>query len=515
LSRCQISRECHRESRDAADLDIPHPPGLQDTGGISEALSANGVKTQSGDKYLYNPSKGMESHSASLSESNTAIDKKEAEFRSSLQSNRESDLEVDYKSHCDEGFGEWGEWSVCERIGRDKCKSVRTREYQEDGSERYQLDVNPCDCQDAGELEEDLDEFPDDVIRAEWKEHTDSNEAQSEEDSVEYEAKSGSQEEDSVQYDEFKQEKESEEDTDTTTFQEEDVSNIFEDDENDGTVTRERYHESSDEFYESNDDLSGAEQSDEDEFADESEEISFSKSRNRRKKHSRIRKIQTRNGIKISQETSHEESSDSGKVSQEDESFKSLEDEEEFKESKDVTKDESNESFESSEEKSTLKFEDDVTRMTDEPVFSTTLAEGDEEQTTGPSFSNEDEEDTTKIKSSEEEEETTDHVKTVTEIAEMPSDEVDDLFKDRSRESQSSEDTPSSSVQQSAPDSKDSTNIGSFEDPFTFDRKRQRQGGLPVALDRKFDREWKPQGQGLGNNLPYEARGRVNSLSAW
>ena len=56
----------------------------------------------------------MERHSASLSESNTAIDKKEA----SLQSNRESDnLEVDYKSHCDEGFGEWGEWSACERIG--------------------------------------------------------------------------------------------------------------------------------------------------------------------------------------------------------------------------------------------------------------------------------------------------------------------------------------------------------------------------------------------------------------
>ena len=408
---------------------------------------------------------------------------------------------------------------------------MRTREHQEDGSERYQLDVNPCDCQDAGEWEEDLDEFPDDVIRAEWKEHTDSNEAESEEDSVEYEAKSESQEEVSVEYDEFQQQgkdseeesveynefeqgKESEEDTDTTTFQEEDVSDIFEDDENeDGVVTREKYHDSSDEFYESNDDLSGAEQSDEDEFADESEEISFSKSRNRRKKHSRIRRIQTRHGIETSQETAHEESSDSGKVSQEDESFKSLE--EESKESEYVVNEESNESFESGEEKLTSIFEDDDTGKKDEPVLSTTLADGDGEQTTGPSLSNGDEEDTTKFKSSEEKEETTEQVETVTEIAEMPSDEVDDLFNDPSRESQSSEETSSSSVQQSAPNSKDGTNIGSFEDPFTFDRKRKRQGGLPVTRERKFDREWTGQGQGLGNNFIAPIGRGGNLLSAW
>ena len=70
--------------------------------------------SQSGDKYLYNPSNGMETHSASLSESNKA--KLEA-VTSSQSSRRGSDLEVDYKSHCDEGFGEWGEWSACERIG--------------------------------------------------------------------------------------------------------------------------------------------------------------------------------------------------------------------------------------------------------------------------------------------------------------------------------------------------------------------------------------------------------------
>lgn len=462
------------------------------------------VKTQSGDKYLYNPSIGMESQSASLSESNLDRDKKGAEFRAA------GFWPSPAVPHCDEGFGEWGEWTACERIGRDQCKSVRTREHQEDGSERYQLDVNPCNCQDAGGSEEELDEFPDDVIRAEWKEHTDSNEAESEEDSVEYKAESESQEEDSASV-EYNEGKESEEDTDTTTFQEEDVSDIFENDENeDRRVTREKYQESSDEFYESNDDLSGAEQSDEEGFDNENEEISYSrKSRNRRKKHSRISRTQTINGIEIRQETSHEESSDGGKESQEDES-KSLEEE-----TKDVINEESNESFESSEEKSTSKFEEDVTGKTDEdePVLPTTEAEGDGEQTTGPSLSNGNEEDTTKIKSSEEEEETTEHVERVTEMAVMPSEEVDDLFNDPSRESQSSEDTPSSSVQQSAPNSKDGTNIGSFEDPITFDRKRQRQGGIPVAHDRKFDREWKGQGQGLGNNLIAPIGRRGNSLS--
>ena len=53
--------------------------------------------------------------SASLSESNQEQSLSEFEVSKSQQ---ESDLQIaGDKSHCDEGFGEWSEWSACERIG--------------------------------------------------------------------------------------------------------------------------------------------------------------------------------------------------------------------------------------------------------------------------------------------------------------------------------------------------------------------------------------------------------------
>lgn len=386
---------------------------------------------------------------------------------------------------------------------------MRSREYQEDGSERYQLDVNPCDCQDAGELEEQLDEFPDDVIRAEWKESTDSNEAESEEDSEEY--------------GEFQQGNESEEETDTTTFQEEDPSSMlhmlddiesedervtnrekideslsYESYESNGESREKKDESSSYESFESNDqsrekkddsssyesfetnELSGAERSGEDEFADERKETSFSKSRNRRRKHSRISRTQTRNGIKIKQEETNYDSDD-------------------------VTKKESNESFESgSEEKSTSNLENNVTGKTDEPVIFTTLAEDDKE------------EETTKNESSDEEEKTTEHeeVEPEIEMTEMPSNEVNDLFNAPSSESESSEDKPPSSVQTSTTISKDDNFL---DQPFMgVGFTTPKTGG------NTFEKRWKRPG--LGNNRPVvldlkQRNGRrgnsLSAVSAW
>ena len=234
----------------------------------------------------------MESHSASLSESHQEKTLAELESGLSLQTSRgqqeESDLEIAAaKSHCDEGFGQWGEWSACERIGemhvkdfigldhnlqgRDKCKTVRNREME--GGERYQLDVMPCDCKDAGDLEEDLTEFPDDVISAKWNEHTDSNEA-------EIESREESDEEN-----EFQQGNESEEDTDTTTFQDEDVSQLFETEENeDSSETEEWIRDES--FETETNDNSGTMTSEEGGY--ESEEVY----RNRRKRHRRTKTIE-------------------------------------------------------------------------------------------------------------------------------------------------------------------------------------------------------------------------------
>ena len=369
--------------------------------------------------------------------------------------------------------------------GRNKCKQVRHR----DKEERYQLDVMPCDCQEAGDLEEELDEFPDDVISAKWTEHTDSNEADVDSSEV-------MDEESSEEY-EFQNGNESEEGTDTTSEDEDDVSQIFEDNEESsesGDLQREGREVSyeTEKSFETNDN-SGAETSHENEGY-ESDEFYFT--RNRRKRHRRRKTIVTSvaREEKASEKSEEEDNPSSRDVSHKEsnESFETVE----------VTNEESNGSFETNSGESNSESVEYVTKRSED---------SDEvmEQTSGPSMSNED--DITKMESSEEEDKTTEHVETVTTETEMGSDELDDMFDDTSSSDEDSREPRDFPVTldvnpTTTPNPDDHSTEKSESAPRGL--PGSQRGGGRTSIEMENDRSF------VGRDLPnsFEDRGIANTL---